>query len=424
MIQSAKASLRTIALGFAVACAVAAVLTCGACAGNKKASAQAPPKTLRIDAPSGDDYSALSAALAKVASGGTVELGAGVYDLGDHALTVKQKSVRLVGAGREKTELQSTAGKCLLEFYGPGKLSTENLGFRHIGSLPGSAVLVQDAQVSIQSCRFRGAQPKGTWYYASLYLKGHTTGVVLDCTVSDGSAGIDVDGTSQVTVQDNVCSNCLLDGIGFVSKAGGEASGNKCNGNKVGIAAQTSGRLSISGNVCTGNTDSGMWLYGRTTALVEENRCSNNHSSGIWIGGNAKPRVTGCVCTLDEDGIDVLGSAQPRIVGNTCDSNRAVGLGCWGHTGGRVVDNQCNRNGGPNEGGICIGGHANVYVSANSCEYNRNYGILFRDSARGVVAANYCSQSSYGILVDSPSRPTLKHNTCEYNRIQDIYNWR
>ena len=417
-----KSSSHTVAAAVAVTCATLAVLACGGCGHVRKA--QAPPAMVRVAAPSANDYKALSDALAKVANGGTVELGAGLYDLGNQSLIITHTSVHLVGAGKDKTEIQSSAAQRLLEFDGPGQFTASGIGFRHIGSLPGSAVILRDAQIRIQSCWLRGARAKPGWYFASLYLKGHTTGIVLDCVMSNGSAGIDIGGTSNVSVQDNVCSDCDYSGICFFDKAAGEASGNTCQRNADGIVVQDRADPHVDDNDCNNNTDDGMDLHGQTTALVEGNRCNNNHYCGIWIDGSAMPRVTNCICTHNADGIEVAGSAEPKISGNTCNSDHSVGIGCSAHAGGSVVSNQCNRNGTKLEGGICIGGHANVYVGDNSCEYNRNYGILFRDSARGVVTGNYCSDSNYGIDVDPHSHPTLKHNNCEYNRTQNIYNWR
>jgi parallel beta-helix repeat protein len=405
-----------------VCIAVLVIVVLMSACGQSKGAANKPQPRITVQPAGANDYSTLSAALASVSDGGTVVLGKGTFDLGDKTLKIAGKTLSIVGAGKRQTTIVSSA-PTVLSFTGKGELSAENLSFRHVGSSAGPVVLVKDAKIDIHGCHMEGSRHTSTWYFAALYLKGKTTGMVYDCDFSNTSSGVDVGGSSRISLENNVFRGCDFSGIAFFNRASGEARDNTCTGCEVGIVLQDGAHALVESNRCSDN-EYGIEAWGHSGGKIQENRCSGNHTAGIGVADSASPMITSNTCTHNEDGIDAVGGKGFGIGGNTCNANKAVGIGCWGYAKGIVSGNICNSNGHRLEGGICMGGHANVTVSGNSCERNANYGILFRDSARGQCVGNYCSEQSYGIDVDRHAYPTLSHNTCEYNSTANVWNWR
>lgn len=190
-------------------------------------------------------------------------------------------------------------------------------------------IAVQDrAHVMIQSCKCNaekyGIAALGTTTGSISYCicKGNTaagiaiTGsahVVVDsntCSSSDDGDGIDVNGTTKVTLTDNECENDKGVGIEFWGAARGTASGNTC---------KLDGR----------GTSGGLCVAGNAVITVSGNTCDDNAHYGILFRDNSRGVARNNECSGNDYGIVINTPAKATLVGNSLDGNNTQAVGRW-----------------------------------------------------------------------------------------------
>ncbi len=375
MIPSAKRlSSLTVAAAVAITCAAVVVLACAGCGHQRKAAApplSAPPATIRIDAPTANDFQALSNALAKVADGGTVVLGPGTYEL-DQLVTIT-RSVHLVGAGQSTTRIACTVkGKGIL-VEGASSFAASGITFAHEGAVPGGAVSVTSGEVDIRACRFTGASSnRGGYPSVALWLHENVIGVVENCVADDSDIGIGVSGTASPVID-------------------------QC--------------------ACTSNSQLGIDVYGSARPALRHDRCLHNGGAGIELENSAHPTVESCVCSSARLGILATDKSAGVVKDCTCDVNTISGVQLAGHAHFLVSNTNCGRNHGA---GILVSNWAVATLSGNTCLGNTYVGIAFADHARGTARANDCRGNAYGIAIKSPATAKLVGNLLSSNSMQPV----
>lgn len=400
----------------------AAVISVTAC-GTTTEKVAAPPLTVEVNADAAVDFDVIQAAITHVADGGTVKLLPGTYDLADRQLVIS-KSVRFLGAGAKNTEIVGSAKDAVVSVKGTGDFSAEGISFVKTGSTLGGVLAVDAGQLQLTRCRFTGSSHTKKWSWAAIWVKGHTTGTVRQCVASNGDSGIDVSGSSTITLESNTCSSNRLCGISAYGNARPLIRTNTCAKNGLaGIYAYATSRPQIGSNTCSGNKY-GIYITGKSHATIDSNRCSRNDYQGVYLGGSSHCQVSDNRLVSNLDGIMVDERASASVVDNTCRSNHDIGIWVKGHATGKVTGNVCERNGDKDTGGICVSGHGRVTVTGNDCEKNGSYGIFFCEYAGGYVTKNYCSDAEYGILINDNAYPKISGNTCEDNSASNIETYR
>ena len=155
-----------ILIALAASLAAVIMLTRGSDAGDS-AQTQLTEAPERIELKVGAEGfpASLEKAVETVREDGTIHIPAGTYAL-DAPVTVV-KSVRLLGDGQGKTEIESTAKGAGLSIGGD-RFGAEGITFRHSGTKAGGIVTVKGSEVRIVDCRFAGANEKQGWWYEAL----------------------------------------------------------------------------------------------------------------------------------------------------------------------------------------------------------------------------------------------------------------
>jgi hypothetical protein len=96
----------------------------------------------------------LKEAVEQVAPNGVIRLGKGTHHL-DEPLEVT-KSVRIVGAGKEGTELTCSKRGYVLRFSGTGQFGARGVTFKHVGRTPANVVEIAAGDAILESCCFSG----------------------------------------------------------------------------------------------------------------------------------------------------------------------------------------------------------------------------------------------------------------------------
>jgi parallel beta-helix repeat protein len=277
------------------------------------------PVTVRVAPDGSGDYPSLGAAIEVVSERSTLILDPGAYRLAE-PLDI-HKSLYLVGAGMDQTEIVSEAEEYVVRFSGDGSFSAEDLTFRHQGEAAADVVIVQGGEATFTRCRFTGAAyVEGERGGSGLQLEGLTTGLVQDCVAEgNGTVGIFIGDQAQATLEANTCSD---NGIGIIcgNRASGVARQNQCTGNQIGIGIANQAQVTLEENVFSDN-GTGIFIMDEAQPTLEENICSDNESAGISYfdnaGGVARQNRTTGNGIFD---ITVLGQAHPTLERNVCSS--------------------------------------------------------------------------------------------------------
>ncbi|MGB0910760.1 MAG: right-handed parallel beta-helix repeat-containing protein [Nitrospirales bacterium] len=208
--------------------------------------------TLVVDGSNPQCYDKPSAALKDAGPDDQVFVMPGVYE--DRTF-VSDRSIRLIGAGRDQVQIFSRRSSPLyLQRVPSGRI--EGLTFRYVGSDQHSAMNILDSACTITKCRA---------------LEGILSGVVLygpECRPT--------------FTENEVCYN-RESGIFSFAGARPYISQNACFGNHhFGIAVRDDGTSpDIVRNTCKDNMLSGILLFHAAKALILENHCHTNQHWGM-----------------------------------------------------------------------------------------------------------------------------------------------
>ena len=435
------------------------LLTVAACGSGPSTEKAAPPTKIpptaaptenpgiHLSADGSGDYPDLEAAVAEAEAGETIYLAGGTYRL-EESLVI-DKSIALVGSGRDKTIIISSVEGNVLRFVGDGLLTLEGLTVQHEGTLPANVVRVDSGEIDISNCHLTGATIVNDGKLAAgLSVLGDTTGSVKNCIVDNNSAaGILLAENSYLSLGENICQHNDGFGIVFKDNAGGQALNNKCNNNVVaGFFLQSEGEILIKNNECSrngaeGDASGGIIVRGTTKPILDGNTCTDNPSigiiyreeaggqainndlsrngvEGIFLEGNAAPSIEGNICSQNGvAGIFIVGQATPTLKGNTCNQNgtesKGAGIAYFDQTGGVASENTVSNN----RDGIFISADAAPELVENMCSENLEYGIYYAGQSGGSAIRNQCtSNGKVGIAATENSMPLLQENICYGNQ--------
>ncbi len=217
-------------------------------------------KTLVVDPTDPRCYSLPSDALRDAAEPDQIYIRPGIYE---DKIFISDRSVRLIGAGRDQVQIFSRrAGPLYLQQVSGGRIS--GIAFRYVGSDQHSAINVLDSTCVISDCRA---------------MEGVLSGVVLygpECRVTFSG--------------NEVCRN-RESGIFVFAGAQPRVADNRCFDNHhFGIAVRDEGTCpDIVRNQCDSNMLSGILLFHHGGALLADNRCRDNQHWGVVATSDAHP---------------------------------------------------------------------------------------------------------------------------------------
>ncbi len=328
----------------------------------------------------------LEEAIEALVAGSTIVLEEGAYHISEPVII--DKSLNILGAGKDQTEIVSDDTDAYLIFKNGGPFIVEDITFRHTQGIYYESVIVESSNVTIENCSFKDSGE-------ALTLKGNTTGLVKNCefihtgygiSITDNSTpkiesndfrenhdAIRVEGNADVLIEYNACSNGYdgYGGIQFMEDSRGIARYNKCTDND--------------------NMD-GIYVGDYAVVTLEENECYSNYSNGIQVGDNA-------VATLTN---------------NKCNNNGSSGIVFEGNSSGEASYNECIEN---EASGIYITESASVTLEYNKCMYNEWEGINYCSGGTGNINYNECVGNLYGLVIGSEAGTVyLIDNTCQGNK--------
>ncbi len=179
-----------------------------------------------------------------------------------------------------------------------------------------------------------------------------------------------------------------------------------------GIWLTSSSNNTVTGNTCSNNSNSGIYLSSSSNNnTVTGNTCNNNSNSGIYLSSSSNNNtVTDNTCNNNSNGIYLSSSSNNTVTGNTCNNNSNNGIWLTSSSNNNTITgNTCNNN--SNNGIYLSSSSNNNTVTGDTCNNNK-YGINLSSSSNNTVTGNNCNNNNYGIRLSSSSNNTITGNTC------------
>ena len=210
---------------------------------------------------------------------------------------------------------------------------------------------------------------------------GHNRIVSNYCT--KGVFGIITEGTQNVTILENECSENNQDGIFSRNTDDSVILNNYCTrNNESGIRIVTSLNISVTENICTENKNTGIYTYYDSTTIaippiIKDNYCRNN-TIGIRIWKTYSARITNNTIESNEHGILLVDSKYTEIDNNILLKNRMYGIKIELYSSSNVIYTNyflCNNLNGTEEG------NSQAYDAGHNDWYNEetNVGNYYSD---------------------------------------------
>lgn len=253
--------------------------------GGNEEEADSPRDEIYVAVDGSGDYPALEQAVAAAAPEATITLGPGLYRL-IRGLEI-DRSLTLIGAGMDETEIVSGGPGHVIRFTGSGSFGAEGITFRYDGKEIADVVVIEEGTGRFSGCRFTGAiYEEGTGNRAGLRFRGRSRGTVENSVASgNDNTGFLIEQQAQPELRGNVCSDNELVGIGYMDLAGGLASENECTGNVIGIALAVESKPTLARNKSNDN-EYGIAYVDNAGGENYDNEVRRN-KVGISIGGSS-----------------------------------------------------------------------------------------------------------------------------------------
>ena len=271
--------------------------------------------------------------LPELAPGSTVRLSAGEHRLRDTVVLLQ--GVRLVGAGRGRTTLSSSAADTALLAVTQDRVDLSELTLRHVGDRPASLV-VGAASTSLVLDRVAvvgasgadgesgaGGQPTGGSGVLMAAGRGSdenrgTTLEVTDSVFRDNeSAGILVSGGHVASVIGSSFVEGGQCGICFVGSSTGLVRDASFNGGVTGLIAADQAAPLLVGSTVSG-AEIGVQAVDRATPVVRRSTVHGASRAALLFGDRSGGRVESVTCRDSRFDIVVASRAVPFLGDNRC----------------------------------------------------------------------------------------------------------
>ena len=271
----------------------------------------------------GDD---LLQAVAELPAGSTLSLAEGVYRL-DEAL-VLLSSITIVGAGPDRTTIESSATDSAILAVADGRIDLDRLTVTHTGSEPANVVLAGSAAaIAATESRFSGgvSREDGTGGAGILMYSPDAAATATETTlevtdsVLDGndSAGIVLTGGNVASIVGSTFTDNGQCGICFLDLSGGSVEDATFTGNAVGMAATGSAAPAVLDATIRGGTV-GVQASDDAAPVLKDVKIRGSSRAGLIYSGKAAGTLDGVSCTDVPFGLVIGPAVTVRVVDVDC----------------------------------------------------------------------------------------------------------
>jgi parallel beta-helix repeat protein len=197
-------------------------------------------------------------------------------------------------------------------------------------------------------------------------------------------------------------------------------SNNNVSNNCCGINLHGSSNNIIKDNLALSNNGDGIDLIDSNNNLIESNIVSNNNASGIYLWNSSNNITNNTVSNNEGQGIFLGNSSNNIIRNNSASSNSRNGIDLQGSSNNNIQNNKASEN----DDGIIIWQSSNSNnITNNSVSNNNHHGILLsRSSNNNIVKTNLISNNNDdGIQLWGSSNNNLIYLNNFINNSYNVY---
>lgn len=250
-------------------------------------------------------------------------------------------------------------------------------------------------------------------------ISGSGSGVTIDDNFIYGaeSDGINISGTFNGVLSNNISMNNGDDGFDFNDDVTGTIIGNFAIGNEgdgFDIAGDNKG--TIRDNFSIDNEFDGFQIEGNNSGTISGNTAIGNDEDGFYIGGDNSGTISANLARgSGDEGFDIDGDNTGFIIGNTASSSVDDGFDLEGDNAGTIRDNLSTGSG---DDGFDFFGENRGTIADNIARDNGDDGfdITGDNTSTGIISGNIATgngDDGFDLLGDN--RGTIRGNTAEDN---------
>lgn len=174
-----------------------------------------------------------------------------------------------------------------------------------------------------------------------------------------------------------------------------------------------------------GKLAAGLFAAGESTGSVKNCIVDNNSAAGFLLTENSNLSLENNICQHNDGfGVVIRDSASGLALNNKCNDNVVAGFFLVSSGEITLKNNECSNNGAKEDssGGIIVRGPTKPTLEGNTCTDNPSYGIVYREDAGGkAINNNFSHNGREGIHIEGNAAPELEGNTCNQNSLAGIY---
>ncbi len=220
------------------------------------------------------------------------------------------------------------------------------------------------------------------------------------------------------------CSKFVIDGLVL-------------NNGSTGIKLFKSSNVTITKNTCNGNLKYGIYLFSSKDIIVTDNICENNGYIGVYLRYAQNVRIKNNLLLNSQTGISTYYSKYNEITNNICSNHEDYGIGSRYSDYDEIANNTCNDNSYGmyldedfsiidnntclfNDKGFQVVDDNNL-ITNNTCSFNNETGLVLRGSYENSVKSNtLTSNNYYGMEISYCNKNTITDNLIHNNTIYGI----
>jgi len=162
-------------------------------------------------------------------------------------------------------------------------------------------------------------ESEGKTYYG-IYLDNVRKGKVMNNTCKNNDLGIYLYNSSDISLDNNICSSNSRLGILLEYSSNNTLSNNICENNILGIQLSDSNNNTLDNNTCSNNDGYGIWLDNSDNNTLDNITCKNNHY-GIHLYYSCNNTLTNNICKNNDFGIYLEHSGNNFVSKNIVEKN-------------------------------------------------------------------------------------------------------
>jgi len=233
---------------------------------------------------------------------------------------------------------------------------------------------------SSNNCILENNRMERTGIYVSGNLENWNSYIVSTSNTLNGKPVYYYKNCSGFTVQDGAGQIILTNATRIIVEK------QNCSDGSVGILVGYSSNITLENNTFSSNTIGGIIVHKSSDCIIMNNICSLSDGDGIGFRDSSNLIIENNTCISNyEDGIHIGDSSNLIIENNNCSWNNGLGIRLWGSSNCTITHNTISGN---RQGIYVTAFSRNIFANNNDIFDNTQYGMKTYENGYKINAIN------------------------------------